>query len=315
MYFDKYILEYIQNNVSCFIRTSFMNLTKVKVTSSLLCILLVMNYAAEDFREHLETAFEVMMTQTMSYLHIIGEKGRTKERVSQIREADGTVKQRREECSFVEKVRDVSILGKGEYVVNTFYTDEGMTQVYFTKERKYAVRMNETIPASVIHDGAVFSGRETVVDGQKCWVIRQEFQAKNGKTYFDDYTVSQSSHVILGNKMLDPQGRLLSTYANKDFSFNASFGKDFFQLPLDMDLKFASDYRDFEKIREGIFKTIAAKIDSVQKTNVKPNLLTRIRQNPMRFLTQCVVLLGSSIGIICFVTVGILKIRRKKGEE
>ena len=103
--------------------------------------------AEEDYRVHLEKAFEVMATRTMEYRKLVGMgKGdRNEKKVYQCQKPDGRTL-RVEKGSWNEKWEPREKLPPGVSDTHFYYTDEGVAYVYVSREKIRGIRMKQGIP-------------------------------------------------------------------------------------------------------------------------------------------------------------------------
>ena len=171
-----------------------------------------------------------MDTQTMSYEEEMGMgKTATSARVIQERKEDGRVF-RREEFLLFGKIVPREELPRGMEQLTYFYTDEGFTAVFSTREKIRAVRAPGGLPKSTIPEDATFSGREGTVDGRACWVVRLEGEEEVGRRIYE-YTVDKESYVIRAKKTFNEGRRLLMSCKRKNFSFAPQIPQNCFQIP------------------------------------------------------------------------------------
>ena len=112
-----------------------------------LCSFLFLGVAEEDYRAHLEKAFEVMATRTMEYRELVGmgKWGRSEMKVYQCQKPDGRTL-RVEKGSWNEKWEPREKLPPGVSDTHFYYTDEGFTYVYVSREKIRGIRMKQGIP-------------------------------------------------------------------------------------------------------------------------------------------------------------------------
>ena len=103
--------------------------------------------AEEDYRAHLEKAFEVMATRTMEYQHTVGmgKGGRSEMKVYQCQKPDGRTL-RVEKGSWNKKWEPREKLPPGVSDTHFYYADEGVAYVYVSREKIRGIRMKQGIP-------------------------------------------------------------------------------------------------------------------------------------------------------------------------
>ena len=121
--------------------------------------------------------------ETMSYEKEAGTgKTTTASLLIQERKADGSVL-RREEYLLFGKAVPREELHRGMEQLTYYYTDEGYTAVFTTREKIRAVRAPGGLPKSIIPKDATFSGQDQTSDGHACWVIRAKGEAIGNVPY------------------------------------------------------------------------------------------------------------------------------------
>ena len=99
--------------------------------------------AEEDYRAHLEKAFEVMATRTMEYRKLVGMgKG---ERSEMKQKPDGRTLRGRRDRGTRNGNPGRNCL-PGYRILTSIYTDEGFTYVYVSREKIRGIRMKQGIP-------------------------------------------------------------------------------------------------------------------------------------------------------------------------
>ncbi len=237
------------------------------------CVLFVMGFVCcgeevsvqepVDYRAHLEHAFEVMATQTMEYEKSVGMslgKRRVKTIVSQLRNEDGTVC-RKEEDLWEDGRFSRSAMPYGVFYSDLYFTAEGVTSVFLTREGAWGIRGREGIPRGKVLPGEGVSGIEGDMHGVPCWIIRVDRVDVSEKTpAVAEYAVEQSAHLVLRERLFDANGRMMMVVERRKFNLSPEFSSDHFQLPKLDCLRFAKGRDEFMKLYQ---ETVKECVDSI----------------------------------------------------
>ena len=274
-----------------------------------LCLPIVLS--GNDYRRHLEKAIEVMSTQTMSYEKETGMgKMVNTSLLIQERKADGRMF-RREELLVFGKAVSREELSRGMEQLTYYFTDEGYTAVFTTREKIRAVRAPGELSKHTIPRDATFSGEEKNVDAHGCWVIRAKGEVM-GRNRIYEYTVDKESHVIRAYRIFDENGRLLMRVSRKNFSFTPQIPPDTFRIPKLDEIFFAKNMEKlgdaFKRLHESEAKYYLNSSPEDKRPRGLSQKLRYISRNPALAVRWG--LLGVS-GLFLGVT-AILKIRQKQ---
>jgi hypothetical protein len=211
-----------------------------------------------DYRVILERAFEVMATQTMEYEESAGlywSKSRTKSIVSQLRNADGTVFRKDEQFLYSERIPREQ-LKPGCFLTASYYTAEGYTLVFFTRNRVRGIQAKgEKIHRSEIPRKASVAGIEKEVYGVPCWVVRVDRKkVPEGAIATSEYVVEQSTHVIRRTRDFKSDGNQFMVVEYLNFNFSPEFPPGHFALPKFDSLRFVEDLEECLEANEELVK-------------------------------------------------------------
>ena len=285
--------------------------SKISLKISLCCFIFscAFSFANDNYLEILEKSVEVMSSQTMSYVHCIGQN-KTKIMIYQKRELDGTVNQIRREVRENMPISQTQ-LKPGEFLMERYYTNEGSTEVFLTQTKTYGIRVKESIPRPTIyHEKQQISGKSVSYNSMECWKITEKYIANNGEKCTDEFLIEKKNFAMIRNQLYDSQGKLLSTFENRDFNFSPDLSQIDFSVPPDLDLRYAKDLFDSIAVRQKIFKAIAQDIENAR--NSTPKEFQYSSRRGKRLLFRCLIGVALALAGISFGTAAILKRREKK---
>ena len=291
---------------------------------SLLCCFLFLGGAEEDYRVHLEKAFEVMATRTMEYRELVGmgKWGRSEMKVYQCQKPDGRTL-RVEKGSWNEKWEPREKLPPGVSDTHFYYTDEGFTYVYVSREKIRGIRMKQGIPRKKVEPRDKITGKTNEeVDGFPCWIIRRDRGKKaEGAVKVEEYVVGKESFVIRRERAVNGNGGLPMERKRINFLFSPVFEEGLFQVPPLDEIAFAKDaWEEVEQVRKFSWEIVQEAIPESQGGTRKSPLARRegfflrswrcLRRSPVRAATCGVLLLA----VLSLGTSLALKRRSKKAE-
>ncbi len=239
-------------------------------------------------------------------------KSRTKSIVSQKRNADGTVFRKDEQLLLSERIPRER-LAPGCFFTTDYYTAEGYTVVFFTRNKAHGIRVREGIPRVAVPSDAVITGMPKEMYGVSCWVIRMDKKhVPEGASVVEEYVVEQSTHVIRRMRYFDANGRqtMIVEYGNYDFS--PEFPLDWFLLPKLDSLRFVEDWEECLEANAEVVKACVDEAgDSPATRRPQGSWLARhwraICRQPGRAAFWGLVVASC----LCLGTAGVLRRRRK----
>ena len=280
--------------------------------------------AEEDYRAYLEKAFEVMATRTMEYQHAVGMgKGRKKVVFYQILQegrADGSVVRRERRLGPLEKTpREKFPLGA--FTFESYFTDEGFTKVYISREKRRGIRMKQSIPHRRIPAEARVSGQVEQQGDEACWKIQVKWpKDESGVERRSEYLVSQRESVLYRERDFDGNGRLQMEVKNENFNFHPQSSQKEFRLPPLDEIHFAKNVQEFSEMCQNVTWEIVQEAIPESRGGTRKSPLARkegfflrswrrLRRSSVRAATCGVLLLA----VLSLGTALALKSRSKRG--
>ena len=211
-----------------------------------------------DYRAILERASGIMATQTMTYERSTGTgfgKKRMKALVYQLRGTDGTVCRRDDILPLDGRLLPKEQWQPGFFTMRRYYTEEGYTKIFLTRNHARGIRMQEGIPRVEIPRESDISGMEREVNGVSCWVIRVTRKGvTEGAPAVEEYVVEKSTHVICVEHLFDAHGRQTMVTEYDNFNFAPELPGDCFQLPKLDALHFVKGKKDYVEANAEVVK-------------------------------------------------------------
>ncbi len=211
-----------------------------------------------DYRAILERASGTMATQTMTYERSTGTglgKKRMKALVYQFRGVDGTVCRRDDILPLDGRLLPKEQWQPGFFIMRRYYTEEGYTKIFLTRNHARGIRMREGIPRVEIPRESDVSGTEKEVNGVSCWVIRMARKGvTEGAPAVEEYVVEKATHVIRVERLFDANGRQTMVTEYDNFNFAPELPGDCFLLPKLDALYFVKGKKDYVEANEELVK-------------------------------------------------------------
>ena len=277
--------------------------------------------SAVDYRAELNRAFEVMATEPMSYtLASVHGKFRYEMRVRQRRLPDGTVER------VVEPVVDPRVSG---WYPNTvaYYLAEGCTHLRVCDYFCQGVRYHSGIPREgwLLPDSEVTGEETTTAAGQPAWRIVQQ-EKHGGASITRVYLVDATTHWLLERREFTANGRERNSYEYQDYQAEPYFTKEDFKVPRRAKIysvkKGENPADAFRKLHEAEQKAVKKHFEKLKKErdnrsrrtrsgHRENSLWTRVKADPLAFVTKLAIYAGVPMAILCFAVVFWLKYKNR----